>query len=163
MAQLVKNPPAMQKTWVRKIPWRREQLSTLVFWPGEFHALHIHRFTKSQTRLSNFHFHSGPRWGMLIPGPQREGEAGLQTAATRKETSLWPHPIVCTEKTTLLPVLGLRSWPVAFRMRKGGLLVDTKFLSMRVWPYREILPAHCWVFVHISTHFLAPWPKPLYS
>ena len=29
------------------------------------------------------------------------------------------HTIVCTEKTTLLPVLGLRSWPVAFRIRKG--------------------------------------------
>ena len=39
---MVKNPPAMQQTWVgpwvRKIPWRREQLPTLVFWPGEFHG-----------------------------------------------------------------------------------------------------------------------------
>ena len=25
--------------WVGKIPWRRERLSTLVFWPGEFHGL----------------------------------------------------------------------------------------------------------------------------
>ena len=24
--------------WVGKIPWRREWLSTLVFWPGEFHG-----------------------------------------------------------------------------------------------------------------------------
>ena len=24
--------------WVRKIPWRREQLPTAVFWPGEFHG-----------------------------------------------------------------------------------------------------------------------------
>ena len=24
--------------WVRKIPWRREQLHTLVFWPGESHG-----------------------------------------------------------------------------------------------------------------------------
>ena len=35
LAQLVKNPPAMQKTWfnswVRKIPWRRDRLSTPVF------------------------------------------------------------------------------------------------------------------------------------
>ena len=30
------NPPALQETWVRKIPWRREQLRTPVFWPGEF-------------------------------------------------------------------------------------------------------------------------------
>ena len=43
IAQLVKNPPAMQETWVCslgwEIPWRRESLPTLVFWPGEFHRL----------------------------------------------------------------------------------------------------------------------------
>ena len=65
VAQLVKNPPAMQETpslipgsgrsaregigyplqysWasllVGKIPWRREKLPTPVFWPGEFHGL----------------------------------------------------------------------------------------------------------------------------
>ena len=34
VAQLVKNLPAMQETpvsWVRKIPWRRDRLPTLVF------------------------------------------------------------------------------------------------------------------------------------
>ena len=30
VAQLVKNPPAMQDTWVVKIPWRRERLPTPV-------------------------------------------------------------------------------------------------------------------------------------
>ena len=44
IAQLVKNLPAMQETWVRswvgKILWRRERLPTPVFWPGEFHGLH---------------------------------------------------------------------------------------------------------------------------
>ena len=40
LAQLVKNLPAMQETWVGKIPWRRERLPTPVFWPGEFHGLH---------------------------------------------------------------------------------------------------------------------------
>ena len=39
MAQMVKNTPAMQRPkldpWVGKIPWRKEQLPTLVFWPGE--------------------------------------------------------------------------------------------------------------------------------
>ena len=42
-AQGVKNLPAMQETWVswvRKIPWRRERLPILVFWPGEFHGLY---------------------------------------------------------------------------------------------------------------------------
>lgn len=40
MAQLVKNPPATQETWVGKILWRREWLSTPVFWPGELHGLY---------------------------------------------------------------------------------------------------------------------------
>ena len=36
--------------WVGKIPWRRERLSTPVFWPGESHGI-----TKSRTQLSGFH------------------------------------------------------------------------------------------------------------
>ena len=40
MAQLVKNPPAMRKTWVQKISWRRERLSTPIFWLREFHGLY---------------------------------------------------------------------------------------------------------------------------
>ena len=39
VAQLVKNPPAFD-LWVGKIPWRREQLPTPVFWPGESHGLY---------------------------------------------------------------------------------------------------------------------------
>ena len=43
IAQLIKNPPAMQETPVRSLgwedPWRRERLPTSVFWPGEFHGL----------------------------------------------------------------------------------------------------------------------------
>ena len=52
VAQLVKNLPAMQETWVHSLgwedptlggkilPWRRERLPTPVFWPGEFHGLY---------------------------------------------------------------------------------------------------------------------------
>ena len=40
VAQLVKNLPAMQETWVQSLswedPWRREKLPTPVFSPGEF-------------------------------------------------------------------------------------------------------------------------------
>ena len=35
VAQTIKNPPAMQETWVRKIPWRRVWQPTPVFLPGE--------------------------------------------------------------------------------------------------------------------------------
>jgi len=41
VAQLVKNPPAgdLGLIWVGKILWRRERLTTLVFWPGEFNGM----------------------------------------------------------------------------------------------------------------------------
>ena len=44
VAQLIKNQPAMQETWVwswvRKIPWRKERLPTPGFWPEELHGLY---------------------------------------------------------------------------------------------------------------------------
>ena len=44
VAQLVKNLPAMQETWIGSLgwedPWRRERLLIPVFWPGEFHGLY---------------------------------------------------------------------------------------------------------------------------
>ena len=45
------------------IPWRRARLPTPVFWPREFHELH--GVAKSRTRLSDFHFHSALRVGVL--------------------------------------------------------------------------------------------------
>ena len=44
VAQLVKNPPAMQETWVRSLCWEdsleKGTLPTPLFWPGEFHGLY---------------------------------------------------------------------------------------------------------------------------
>ena len=53
VAQTIKNSPAMQDIWILslKIPQRREQLPTPVFWPGE-----VHGAAKSQTQLNNFQF-----------------------------------------------------------------------------------------------------------
>ena len=49
VAQLVKNPPAVQETrfdpWVGKIHWRKELLSTPVFWPGESMDCTVHGVT----------------------------------------------------------------------------------------------------------------------
>ena len=63
VAQL--DPPAMRETWVRSLgwedPWRREQLPTRVFWPGEFHGLYSpwgHKESDTTERLSlSFTFH----------------------------------------------------------------------------------------------------------
>ena len=61
IAQLVKNPPAMQETWVQslgwKIPWRRESLPTPVFWSGEFHGLYNPWGPKELDTIECFHFH----------------------------------------------------------------------------------------------------------
>ena len=47
--------------WIGKIPWRRERLPKLVFWPGEFHALYSpwgHKELDMTEQLSfSFHFH----------------------------------------------------------------------------------------------------------
>ena len=44
VAQLVKNPPAMQETWVRSLVWEdpleKGKATTPVLWPGEFHGLY---------------------------------------------------------------------------------------------------------------------------
>ena len=64
VAQLVKNPPAMWETWVRswvgKIPWRRERLPIPVFWPREFHRLYSswgHKESDTTEQLSlSFHY-----------------------------------------------------------------------------------------------------------
>ena len=58
VAQLVKNLPAMQETWVGKIPWRRAWQPTPVFLPGESPWtgawwVTVHGVAKSQTRLSD--------------------------------------------------------------------------------------------------------------
>ena len=58
VAQMVKNPPAMRKTWVRSLgqedPLEREWQPAPVFLPGEFHGrgawqATVHRIAKSQT------------------------------------------------------------------------------------------------------------------
>ena len=50
VTQMVKNPPAVQKTqfspWVGKTPWRRKRLPTLVFLPREFHEQRSHGVAK---------------------------------------------------------------------------------------------------------------------
>ena len=44
LAQLVKNPPAMQEIWAQSLGWEdpleKGKATHLVFWPGEFHRLY---------------------------------------------------------------------------------------------------------------------------
>ena len=61
--------------WVGKIPWRREQLPTPVFWPGELHGQRsLAGYSPWGCRVgwpSDFHFTSSPNSGLDtgIPDP----------------------------------------------------------------------------------------------
>ena len=60
VTQMVKNPPAMQETWVWTLGWEdplekgvathSSNLAWRIPWTGE-----VHGFTKSQTWVSDFH------------------------------------------------------------------------------------------------------------
>ena len=60
VAQLVKNPPAIQETWVQFLGWedslekRKATHSSILAWRIQENT--VHGVTKSWTRLSNFHF-----------------------------------------------------------------------------------------------------------
>ena len=62
MAQLVKNPPAMQETWVWSLGWEdplekgKATPSSILAWRIPWTV--IHGVAKSWTRLSDFHFTS---------------------------------------------------------------------------------------------------------
>ena len=51
MAQLVKNLPAMHRTWfdpwAGKVPWGKERFPTPVFWPGIFFVSLVAQTVKS--------------------------------------------------------------------------------------------------------------------
>ena len=59
----------MREIWVQPLGWEdpleKGDAPTPVFWPGEFQDFVVHGVTKSQTRLSNFHFTS------LLRGSER--------------------------------------------------------------------------------------------
>ena len=68
MAQLVKNLPAMQETWVQSLGWEdplekgKASHSSILAWRIPWTI--VHRVAKSRTRLSDFHYQDacGPSW-----------------------------------------------------------------------------------------------------
>ena len=58
MAQMVKNPPATQETWVRSLGWEDplEKRPTSVFGLGEFRGLYSHKELDTTEQLSLSHF-----------------------------------------------------------------------------------------------------------
>ena len=62
MSQLVKNPPAMQETWIRSLGWEdplekgKANHSSILAWRIPWTCI-VQGVAKSQTQLSSFHFH----------------------------------------------------------------------------------------------------------
>ena len=52
--------------WVKKIPWRREQLPTPVFWPGEFDGLYNPWGLKESDMTEGLSFNLREGWGMVL-------------------------------------------------------------------------------------------------
>ena len=87
VAQLVKNPPAVQETWVRSlgwhIPWRRESLPSPASWAGEFHGLYSPwgcKESDTTERLSlSLHFYSQPQVakGTTVPAVGKQGSCRI--------------------------------------------------------------------------------------
>ena len=91
VAQLVKNLPAMWETWVQSLGWGdplekgKASHSSIVAWriPG---TCTVYGVAKSQTWLSNFHFHfQGP---VLIMQSFRVAEVLLQWKRTKKASDI---------------------------------------------------------------------------
>ena len=62
VAQLVKNPPAMRETWVQSMGWEdspEEEKGYPLQYSGLENSIDyaVHGVVKSQTQLSDFHFH----------------------------------------------------------------------------------------------------------
>ena len=71
VAQLVKNPPSRQETWVRSLGWEdplekgKATHSSILAWRIPWTV--VYGVTKSWTRLSDFHFHSkSPTYAQVL-------------------------------------------------------------------------------------------------
>ena len=63
VAQLVKNLPAMQETWVRSLGWEdplekgKATHSSILAWRIPWTVCIVHGVAESRTQMSDFHFH----------------------------------------------------------------------------------------------------------
>ena len=104
MAQLVKNLPAMRETWIQSLGWedplekRMATHSSILAWRIPWT---VHRIAKSQTRLSDFHFHlynhkcmqEYKEMNMVIPlKKKKKGPIELQTLTSEllQGSRHWP-------------------------------------------------------------------------
>ena len=139
VAQLVKNPPAMWETWVRKIPWRRERLPTPYSGLENSMDRILHGVAKSWRRLSEFHFSC---W----KGVHEEGTQNYNRGPSRCGTS--------KDKACLVTFQGLRYFdfwlkPLPKKAQFSSPLISTVKLGFTRKPL--------WLVMHLC--HLAPWTR----
>ena len=92
VAQLVKNPPAVQETQLQSLawegPWRRERLPTPVFWPGEFHGLYSPWGLKESDRTERLSLSSKMKMPTGLPGDT----CGWRCRALGGKAGMCVHP-----------------------------------------------------------------------
>ena len=130
VAQMVKNLPAMQETWVGKIPWRREWQSNPVFLPGEFHgqrslAGYSPGVPKNRTRLSDYHTYYQKAYKTLKLKLTTAPVLGLPDL--QNEFKLYVHERQGMALGILIQLVGDIPWPVAYLSKQ----LDTTAAS---WP-----------------------------
>ena len=79
---------------VGKIPWRRDRLSTPVFWPGEFHGFYSTQGRKESQRLSHrgvfrdwlaFRTMVTVVWILLLDFQDDPDQSGVKTTTTKHQ------------------------------------------------------------------------------
>ena len=141
VAQLVKNLPAMWAfdPWVGKIPWRRERLSTPVFWPGGLRGVDSPWDCKESDMTGRLSLSPG---GYAAAGPGKAVKAHIPEAAL---LSVWV-PRTQESQSTILerPIL-------AGRTTLPGMLLDwpdpRPMLECVPWPSQSWwLEFHHWEY-----------------
>ena len=100
--------------WVGEIPWRRERLPTLVFWPGELHRVYSPWGRKALDTTERLYFsliRVGTRsqtWGLSSPSsfwlkglgpwqPLTHGQPSVNQPPAHRKTSSTQHPLETTQ------------------------------------------------------------------
>ena len=110
MTQRVKNPPAMRETWVRSLSWEdplergMATHSSILAWKfpmerGAWWAT-VHGVTKTQTRLSHFHY--------TVQVGENQEDAGASLCRDQEPQSLWTD-FLQWKKVGKVPTLEMKS------------------------------------------------------
>ena len=83
----------MRETWVWKIPWRRERLSTPVFWPGEFRGLYNPWGHKESDMTEHLSLSLSSHYNIVLVSALHQDESAIGIHASPLSWNSLLHPI----------------------------------------------------------------------